>query len=168
MRYRVMSKKAATCAFCDNVADSKEHVIPQWLQQHYQLKDQRLGLWNGTSIMYSQAIIPACKYCNSERFGRLENKVRQATATEQEYYLWALKIRYGLAIRDSTLLLDRKNPKHGYVLPKELQNYGVAFIKHAFKALDNPEFTFDPSPFGSVFLFKQSNKMRGKFSLVDV
>ena len=157
-----------TCAFCNEVADSKEHVIPQWLQRQYNLKDQKLGLWNGTSIKYSQAIIPACKYCNSVRFGRLENKVRLGKATKQEYYLWALKIRYGLALRDSTLLLDRSNPEKGSILPKELENYGVEFIKHAFKALDNPEYTFHPSPFGSVFLFKQSDKTKGTFGLVDV
>ncbi len=156
------------CAFCNKPAESKEHVIPKWLQRHYNLKDQKLGLWNGTSILYSQAVIPACKYCNSVRFGKLENKVRKGVATRQEYYLWALKIRYGLAVRDSTLLFDRANPKLGNVLPKELEDYGIEFIKHAFKSIDNQVFKFHPSPFGSVFLFKQSEKTKGEFGLVDI
>ena len=163
-----MANNIKKCSFCENTADSKEHVIPQWLQKEYKLKDQRLGLWNGTNIMYSQAVIPACDRCNSERFSRLEGKIRNSTAMAQEYYLWALKIRYGLALRDSTLLLDRKNPDEGPLLPKNIATYGKQFIKHAFKALDNPEFKFYPNPFGSVFLYKQSKKMEGNFGLVDV
>ena len=163
-----MRKKTEQCAFCDNVADSKEHVIPRWIQRYYNLKNQNISLWNGTTIKYSQALIPACKLCNSERFSRLENKIQNGTATMQDYYLWALKIRYGLAVRDSTLLIDRRNPKLGSVLPKEELKLDVDFIKHAFKALDNPDFYFQPSPLGSVFLFKQSTSMKGEFDLVDI
>ena len=91
------------CIFCGEPANTKEHIIPRWLQKHFDLKDQRLGLWNKTEIFYSQATIPACMVCNSEDFSLIEKKVREGTATKQEYYIWALKIRYCLSIKDYLL-----------------------------------------------------------------
>lgn len=162
-----MDEQNNLCSFCDNVAENKEHVIPRWIQKHYDLKDQKMRLWNGTTLMYSQATVPACLYCNSERFSKLENKIRQDEATLQEYYLWALKIRYGLALRDSTLYLDRKNPQAGYLISENLAEYGSTFIKATFKALDNNSFNFKPNPFGSVFLFNRDDE-EDYFDMVDV
>lgn len=156
------------CSFCDRPADTKEHVIPQWLQNHYKLCDQQLSFWNGTSISYRQAVIPACSYCNNQRFSRLENKVRTNTANDQELYLWALKIRYGLALKDSSLLLDRKAPELGALLPPEIAAYGEPFIRHAFLALDDKQFRFNPFPFGSVFRFSHSLATPEQFDFVDV
>jgi hypothetical protein len=158
----------AQCSFCFEPASTKEHVIPRWLQRHYNLKDQIIGLRNGSHLKYSQAVIPACATCNSERFSRLERAVQNGTATLEDYYLWALKIRYGLAIRDSTLLLDRSKPERGMLLSRREAEFGEAFIKHAFKALDDPQFTFHPSPFGSVFVFDAPAEVANKFDLIDV
>lgn len=156
------------CSFCDRLADTREHVIPQWLQKHYKLCDQKLSCWNGTSISYRQAVIPACSYCNNERFSRLENKVRANTANDQELYLWALKIRYGLSMKDGSLRLDRKAPELGALLPPEIAAYGEPFIRHAFLALDDKRFRFNPFPFGSVFRFPHSPATPEQFDFVDI
>jgi hypothetical protein len=156
------------CSFCENAADTQEHVIPEWLQRHFSLWTQRLQLWNGTSILYRQALIPACTPCNTRRFSRLEQRVQAGQATRQELYLWALKIRYGLALRDATLLLDRRNPGAGPLLDPGIATYGEPFIRHAFRALDGEPFAFRPTPFGSVFRFPQSAGTTGTFGLVDV
>src|SRR5215472_7349917 len=105
------------CAFCGLRAETLEHVIPKWLQKHFDLYDQQLELWNGTTLPYRQAVVPACARCNGDRFSPLENRIRQATASQSDYYLWALKIQYCLGHRDTTLLLDRKNPGAGPLLP---------------------------------------------------
>lgn len=156
------------CSFCDKPAETEEHVIPKWLQRYFNLWDQRFRLWNGTSLSYRQAVIPACKRCNAERFSRLEQKVQGGTANKQELYLWALKIRYGLALRDSTLLLDRRNADRGSLVPRNIATYGETFIRHAFRAVDQSRFSFRPFPLGSVFLFPQGSTAAGTFGLVDV
>lgn len=155
------------CSFCSELAGSKEHVIPQWIQRHYGLKDQNLSLKNGTSIKYAQAVVPACVSCNSGRFARLERKIQTNTATKQDYYLWALKIRYGLAIRDSSLPSDRSKPGSGPILPREEAEFGAEFVKHAFRRLDDEAFDIHPNPFGSVFLF-ETPAATSQFDLIDV
>lgn len=156
------------CSFCDRPADTREHVIPKWLQQHFNLWDQRLGLWNETQISYRQAQIPACQQCNNVRFGRLEQSVQNGSATGEELYLWALKIRYGLSLMDSRLPLDRRSPGLGPLLSRGAATYGGEFVRHAFLALDRRPFRFDPSPFGSVFVFPQPQAGPERFDLVDV
>jgi hypothetical protein len=143
-------------------------VIPEWLQHHFDLWTQRLRLWNGTPLLYRQAVIPACTACNTGRLSRLEQRVQSGQASRQELYLWALKIRYGLALRDSTLRLDRRNPEAGPLLDHEVATYGETFIRHAFRALDGAPFAFRPTPFGSVFRFPQGPTTAGRFGLVDV
>jgi hypothetical protein len=156
------------CSFCDKPADTKEHVIPKWLQQHFNLWDQRLGLWNETQLSYRQAQIPACRHCNNVRFSKLEEAVQAGSANDQELYLWALKIRYGLSLMDSRLLLDRRSPDLGPLLPQDKVTYGAAFVRHAFLALDRKPFRFDPFPFGSVFMFRGPPAKPERFDLVDV
>lgn len=157
-----------SCSFCDSPANTKEHVVPGWLQHHFQLWDHRISLWNETAITYRQAQIPACSHCNNERFSRLEQAVQSGAATEQELYLWALKIRYGLSLKDSWLLMDRKSPTLGPLLPHEVATYGEAFIRHSFLALEKKPFVFRPFPFGSVFVFSHSPTHPKKFDFVDV
>ncbi len=152
------------CSFCHSIATTQEHVIPGWLQAHFDLRNEPVTLWNGTSLPYRQAKIPACGPCNNERFGRLEKKIQEGSANPQEHYLWALKIRYGLALRDSTLKLDRRSPDSGPLLPRDMATFKSEFILHAFKYFDHPDFKVRPFPFGSVFRFKLS----GLRALIDV
>ncbi len=69
------------CAFCGQPAETDEHVIPKWLQNHFDLFDQRLLLWNGTTMPYRQAIVPACLGCNRDRFSPLEKRIREGWYT---------------------------------------------------------------------------------------
>jgi hypothetical protein len=36
------------CTFCGRPSETVEHVIPKWLQRHFNQFDQTLELWNGT------------------------------------------------------------------------------------------------------------------------
>jgi len=156
------------CVYCGQAAgDTKEHIIPQWLQKQFDLKDRPLGMMNGTTVQYSRAIVPACRECNSEAFSRLESKVCANKANHQDYYLWALKIRYCLSIIDSSYSNDRSNPSRGPILSKEFASIGYDFIKHAFTHLEEKRFYYRPYPFGSVFLRKNPIQ-DGEFGFVDV
>lgn len=130
--------------------------------------DQRVGLWNDTQMSYRQAQIPACRNCNNVRFSKLEQAVHTGSATDQELYLWALKMRYGLSLMDSRLPMDRRSPDLGPLIAKDRATYGEEFIRHAFLALDRKPFRFDPFPFGSVFMFRGPRSNTESFDLVDV
>lgn len=159
-------KQKSACVFCDSSDDiTKEHVIPKWLQNYFGLYNQRVRLWNETTMPYRQAIIPICHNCNSNRFGLLENAVQNMTASEQQFYIWALKIRYGMAIRDSLLSFDQKNPNKGSLLPNEIATFGADFIKPVLRNFDKPDFTFQPNPFGSVFIFTKNSV---SFDFIDI
>src|SRR5687767_10694541 len=104
------------CPLCGQPANTKEHVIPQWLQTIYNLSNQPLGLHNGTSIRYNQATIPICQVCNGEKLSFLESKIKNETASAHHYFLWALKIRYFLTLKDLTLQFDRADPSKGKLI----------------------------------------------------
>jgi hypothetical protein len=145
--------KLQSCIFCNNNALTKEHIIPQWIQKSYSLSDLKVRLWNGTFIPYKQITIPACQDCNGNVLSRLELRVQKGIASEMDYYLWALKIRYCLSIKDSTLLFDITDPKKGPLLKKKDAEIGIEFIKYAFANFEKSNFHFNPNPFGSVFIF---------------
>ncbi len=146
------SAASRECIFCGQPADTVEHVVPNWLQQHFNLSNQRLLLWNGTTMPYRQAVVPACLRCNRDRFSPLEKRIAEQRASKSDYYLWALKITYGLAHRDATLPIDRANPEAGPLIPYEVADDIGPLVRHAFRRLDSPAFRFRPDPFGSVML----------------
>lgn len=153
------------CAFCGQPAETDEHVIPKWLQKHFDLFDQRLLLWNGTTIPYRQAVVPACLRCNRDRFSPLEKRIREGCASRRDYYLWALKISHGLGHRDTTLALDRANPQAGPLLLAAVAEDIGDLVRHAFRGVDSPGFHFSPDPFGSVIFVESSC---ADFLLIDV
>ena len=156
------------CAFCGNEATTVEHVIPKWLQRHYDLYNKKLRVWTGDAINYRCATIPACQQCNGGRLANLEKRIQAGTASESDYYLWALKIRYGLSIMDSRLYIDPKDHDKGFLLPPGMKNYQTGFILPALASLDDPNFHFYPDPFGSVFLFHQEGNAIQKFDFAEV
>lgn len=141
------------CVLCEKAATTKEHIIPKWIQKAFDLSTLKLRLWNGTFIPYNQVVIPLCQNCNGEILSRLENRIQNGTASPNDYFLWALKIRFCLSIKDRTLFLDRSNPAAGPLLPEDKALVGATFVKHAFLNFERPGFHFNPNPFGSVFLF---------------
>lgn len=153
------------CAFCDASADTQEHVIPAWLQRHYKLSNQHLGLSNGTSIRYKQAVIPACAKCNHDRLGPLEQRVQQSQASKQDYFLWALKVTYGLSMRDATLPLDRTSPSSPPLVAKEQFAQTAGLLREAMRSLDGTGFRLSPDPFGSVMFLDSDER---DFALIDV
>lgn len=156
------------CAFCGNDATTAEHVIPKWLQRHYVLWNKQFRVWTGEAINYRCATIPACQPCNGLLLASLEKRIRTGTASDRDYYLWALKIRYGLSIVDSRLYIDPRDHDKGFLLPPAMKSYKAEFILPALASLDNPKFKFEPDPFGSVFIFKQEGNNQQHFSFADV
>jgi hypothetical protein len=147
----VVPTDGTSCFVCGGLAESREHVIPKWLQHRFDLWNEELRLPNGTTIPYRQLTIPACKKCNSEVFGALELRVQQGTASDSDIWKWANKIHYGLGFTDRFLDWDRKHPgyKIGDIVksqdPLERDRHFLHSVAGGFKT--------DPDPFGSVFRF---------------
>ena len=155
----------AECVFCGQPADTVEHVIPKWLQNYFKLFDQKLELSNGTTLPYRQAVLPACVRCNGKRFAQLENRIKEGSASQRDYDLWALKISYCLSHKDASLFADRANPKAGPLIPQAIADDIGPLARHAFEALDCNAFRFSPDPFGSVMFMDTA---RDDFLLIDV
>ena len=137
------------------------------MQRYYGLYDQQLRVWTGKPIHYRSAVIPACRNCNGIRLANLERRVQTDCASERDYYLWALKIRYGLAIMDARLLIDPAHPEKGFLLSPDMVKYKAEFILPALASLDDPDFKFEPDPFGSVFVFDQEQDNKNHFGFAD-
>lgn len=150
------------CLFCGNPSDSGEHVIPGWLQQHYRLMDLKMSLVNRTTIPYRKLIIDSCSSCNTKQFSQLESKISKESGTFSDYYLWGLKIHWGLMAKNSMLPADRSDRRKGTIVDADLITENLDFARLFFKSVSDRETLFRPSPFGSVILLDiSSTKLKG-------
>ncbi len=108
------------CFLCGILLDASnrtvEHVFAKWLQQDFNLWDQRMFLRNGTSIPYRQLTIPSCKECNGFWLAAVEDQLARAFREGTDAVraldktllsLWMAKIYYGLQIKELVLPRDR-------------------------------------------------------------
>lgn len=107
---------------------TSEHIIPKWAQKRYELWDQQLVLWTGSSIPYRQLTVPCCDDCNKYRLKPLEDSLaatvergRDAVLAlgKQLLFLWLGKIFYGLLYKEMSLLLDRSDPAGPRIITPE-------------------------------------------------
>lgn len=97
-----------SCFLCGktyNGAKTVEHVFPKWLQNSFELWDQKIRLLNGTLLPYRRLTIPCCKLCNVEHLSKLENEVKNSLLSgyasanrlsSNTWYLWGAKLFYGV------------------------------------------------------------------------
>lgn len=153
---------------------TEEHAIPKWLQQEYDLWNQKLILLNRTEILYRQLTIPCCAACNG-RLSRLENTVKTAVQQGPEgvrslprflIHQWLAKLFLGIMYKELFLALDRKQPAEAKIMdPVYLKQFAIL---HFWLQVS---FTHGRSEFvpGSVFIFR-AKTMRDKkqeFDLLD-
>jgi len=151
--------------------DSDEHVIPKWVQERYDLWDQKLTLLNRTTIPYRQLKIPCCTACNSEYLSAIELQVQNACDAGREavlglppqtLFLWARKILYGLLYREHLLNWSRKDENEGPIVPAEfLEQFR---LHHQFLQAARIPFDFQPHVPASIFVYntmEPSNRKMG-------
>lgn len=143
-----------TCFVCGSLASTKEHIFPKWLQHEFNLWDQKLTLPNNTLISYRQLLVSACKRCNNEVFGQLENKIQSRTETDIDIWKWANKIHFALTLKDKFLAWDRKNPN--YAIGDVFYPEDPLELSRHFLHCVSGDFSTEPNPYGSVFKFEFS------------
>lgn len=168
----------SVCFLCadplNKTNSTEEHVIPKWIQQRYDLWNQRLVLLNKTLLPYRQLTVPCCIKCNG-RFSELEKRVQQAvdagpTAVRElpqfDLFQWLAKIFLGITYKELFLLVDRTNPKKGSIGdPDRLESFALLHfwlqvsMKHA-------ESEFTP---GSIFVVPTTcySERKSNFDLLD-
>lgn len=153
----------STCFLCGRRLGSRnrsdEHVIPKWVQDKFQLRNQELNLLNGTSIPYRQLTIPCCKTCNNVHLSRVEKSVRDAVIAgpervmqldQETLFLWLGKIFYGLLFKEHFLKADRTRGNSRRIVPKSLINRYS--LHHNFLQAARLPFTFHDNVPASILV----------------
>jgi hypothetical protein len=168
-----------TCFLCSAPLRSKnrsdEHVFPKWLQNRFNLWNQRLDLINFTNIPYKQLTIPCCKTCNNEHLSKIEDIVRKAVEAgpnavanlpSSTLYMWLSKIFYGILYRENLLRADRRTGKRPIIPKRVLQGLRLHhdFMQGIRRSL---EFPFGIP--GSILIFGTTlpNRIELQFDFLD-
>lgn len=138
------------CLFGGTETDSKEHVIPQWLQRKFKLQEQTIIIPNGTTLKYRLLVVPA-DLVENNRFGEIEERISRGVFNLDEVYLWALKIHIGLIFRDSSLRVDIRDPASKFILDIGSFDSEIALFRLLYEHWKTGG-TTSPLPFGSVFI----------------
>lgn len=152
-----------------------EHIIPRWMQRRYDLFNQTLRLINGTRIPYRQLTIPCCENCNNGFLREIENAViafleRPNFKDADARVLlgrWMCKIFIGLLVKETSLLLDRKDPTKGAILPPDfLEEFRHAhFILQSGRKNTTFHSLHGPHPF-TLFVYRiEPDQNFGEFDL---
>lgn len=169
----------STCFLCSaplrNRNRSEEHVFPKWLQNRFNLWNQRMVLTNLTEIPYRQLTIPCCKTCNNVHLSKVEDIMRAAiesgpyTVTKLPppiVYMWLSKIFYGILYRENLLRADRRIGKRPIIPQKALRQLR---LHHDFmQGIRRPiEFPFGVP--GSIFVFgtTKPDRVEAQFDFLD-
>ncbi len=120
------------CFLCGCILNEKnkteEHVIPKWLQNEFNLWNQKIKLLNGTFLSYRFLTIPCCFECNNIHLEPFEKKVHEAyqggyiafqKLDKKTIFLWLGKIYFGIMYRELFLKLDRKDIQRGTITNAE-------------------------------------------------
>lgn len=138
------------CLFSGEDPDTKEHVVPVWLQKRMKLGKETYKLPNNSFLQYRHAAVPA-KSSHNKKFSEIESRISQGILKIEEVYLWALKIHVGLLAIDSNLRDDIKDPKSKTIIDLNGFGYHVNVFRTLYQNWANCGST-DPSLFGSVFI----------------
>jgi hypothetical protein len=106
-----------------------EHVFPKWLQNTFNLADQKIHLMNKTKIPYRKLTIPCCQSCNTFYLSTVEDVIKQHYQNGFSEFIkidklivfqWIAKIFYGLLFKELSLKFDRTDPSQGFIVEPEL------------------------------------------------
>ncbi|HEX7060295.1 MAG TPA: hypothetical protein VF176_10640 [Solirubrobacterales bacterium] len=150
------------CLFCGRALTdetrTREDVFPKWLQREYDLSELTLTLLNGSEIKYGRLTVPACGACNNVHASQLENRVKQGAASDQEVWMWLLKLQLGtMAFETSRRWVeDRRDPLSSEPIV-DASTLDLGFLHGLFDTLkvDDPQYA--PEPLGTIISFPRGH-----------
>ncbi|MBU3073868.1 hypothetical protein [Clostridium estertheticum] len=155
------------CIMCrEELSDesrTEEHIYPKWLQNRFNLWNQKIILPNGSATYYRQFTVPCCKQCNGETMSEWEKKIQYAVEKGYNEFIkldeeivvwWLLKIYYSKIVKESLFKENIKDPKSRKMITDEfLAKYNGIYF-YMCELLKGVKFN-DPKPY-ELYLF-QSN-----------
>jgi hypothetical protein len=155
----------STCFLCGKRLGSnnrsEEHIIPRWVQERFNIWNQRLTLLNDTDILYRQLKIPCCYECNNKHLQPIEVSVSKAVEKGYEavanldrnaLFIWLGKIYYGILYKELFLAFDRsKSSKSSITDPDLLREYQM---HHYFLQSVRVPMEFEQFFPASIFVFE--------------
>ncbi len=163
-----------TCLTSEN--KTEEHIIPKWLQNQFNLWDEKISLLNGTLIPYRLLTIPCCFKCNNHDLKPFEDKIKAAVDSgyeefqkidKESLFLWLGKIYFGIMYRELFLNLDRADPDKGTITnPEYLKSFYSHFL---FLQGIRKLHTFNDFFPASIYIFKtqKPNSIKDQWDFVD-
>lgn len=166
LRERIENRKIGddVCFFCahqhNKSSMSMEHVFPRWLQEKFDIWDNKISLLNKTMINYRQLLVPCCPQCNNKYLSKIErdvkfvceNGIKAVEDFKLSLFLWLSKIWYGMLYKELFLPYDRSIPEFGNILDGEIINQYCDHLEFMQAARDEILLKdFDPF---SIFAFE--------------
>lgn len=152
------------CFLCgrDHIGnESVEHVFPKWIQNRFNLWNQKLMLLNRTEIPYRQLTIPCCSTCNNQHLSKVEKQIQHAFEEGFEaickieeilIFQWVSKIFYGLFFKELSLPLERQDQRKVSITdPKFLERFKTL---HGFLQSVRTPFKFEGFKPWSIFILE--------------
>lgn len=163
------------CFLCaeNDKKQNKEHIIPNWILNRYDLHNKELTLPNNTRIKYKNYVLPCCVGCNSLLNQELENPISDAFSKGYEgilnyiksegitnIYLWLALIFTKTHIKDQNLRMHRdfRSADHSIA---ESSEYEWECFHHIYCLSRVPltKATMDSNCIGSCRVFRINNKL---------
>lgn len=101
------------CVMCRELLydDTKtvEHIFPQWLQNEFNLWNEKITLPNNSQTLYRQFTVPCCKECNNGPMSAWEKLIQSAVEKGYDEFIkldeeivvwWLLKIYYSKMVKE--------------------------------------------------------------------
>lgn len=171
----------STCFLCGCRLGRKnrtvEHIFPKWLQERYNLWNQRLTLVNGTTMPYRSLVVPCCKDCNNRHLSNIEMVMRRAVEagplavsrlTPIIPFLWLGKIFYGILYLETILKADRASTSQRTILHKAALKQ--LWLHHQYLQGTRRQIVFTPSLPASIFVFgtQKPTRVEEQFDFSDL
>lgn len=122
------------------------------MQRDFDLKRKNLILPNQSEFKYLHTKVPACSKHNGA-FAEIERKLKIRKCSGDEIYLWAFKVHVGLMLLDCNLRADIKVQTSGPMMERKEIQHEIDHFRNLFKIWSSGNYSFTPSPPGSVFTF---------------
>lgn len=163
--FKIINKKTFNkncCFLCgSNKKITKEHVFPKWIQNKFDLWNERLILLNRHSYKYKNFTIPCCDNCNKS-LGKIEKKVQRGiekgfksalSIDKNDLFFWLGKIFYGVIYKELFIKknLDQRKKSVNIISKKVIREF-QSHQMFLLGALNKHKFVnFFPA---SIYIFK--------------
>jgi len=113
-----------------------------------------LTLLNGTAIRYRNLLVPACDVCNNIHASQLEQRVKEKRATDQDIWIWLLKLQLGTMSFETSVPWERDKRDSLSTEPiVDGSALDLGFLHALFDTLKVERPQYRPDPLGSMFEF---------------